>query len=66
MNDEKTPSEAKLLRDKPPAKKRYIAKAGMNLGDLKGKRIEKGDVLPEGLKPATIKDLLAGGDIEEI
>lgn len=44
--------------------KKYVAVRGMNLGDLKGKRIEAGEKLPDGVKPETIKDLLEHGDIK--
>lgn len=47
-------------------KKKYIAVVGINFDGLKGKpRAEPGDPIPDGLKPETIKDLLANGDIKE-
>ncbi len=49
----------------PKEKPKYIAVNGMNLGDPKGKRVEPGEPLPDGVKPETIKDLLEHGDIRE-
>ena len=47
-------------------KKQYIAKMGIDFEGLKGKpHCEPGDTIPDGVSEATIKDLLANGDIEE-
>ena len=47
-------------------KKGYIATTGIDFEGLKGKpHCEPGDALPDGVTEATIKDLLANGDIQE-
>lgn len=47
-------------------KKRYIAKVGINFDGLKDKpRVEPGQLIPNNVPEATIKDLLADGVIEE-
>lgn len=48
-------------------KKQYVAVNGISFDGLKGKpRIEAGDFIPEEVNDATIKDLLASGDIREV
>lgn len=47
--------------------KQYRAKVGINFDGLKGKpRVEPGELIPEGVKPEVLKDLLDNGDIEEV
>lgn len=49
-----------------PKSKKYIATTGIDFDGLKPPvRVEKGEEVPVGVKPETIKDLLDNGDIKE-
>lgn len=48
-------------------KKQYVAVRGITFEGLKGKpHVEADDLLPVGVDAATIQDLLATGDIQEV
>lgn len=48
-------------------KKQYVAVHAINFGKPNPQiKVAQGDLIPEGVKPETIKDLLDHGDIQEV